>query len=227
MPIVVGVMPGIPRSGPNKEKGFSSGSHYPVGEPTTSRLHRNYKIDETVIGTHNNNVDENVTTADGSSWSEPKSQYNAKIPYNRVIETVSGHVFELDDTPGAERIHLSHKSNTFFEIAPDGSKVTKVSGKNYEIFMDDNNVHIKGLCNITVEGNANIYVKGDTTQKNDGNFIGSASSFTFNGGTTINGDVAVNGMVTASGDVIGGGISLDQHVHGGVRSGPSTTLGPQ
>ena len=33
--------------------------------------------------------------------------------------------------------------------------------------------------------------------------------------------------LTVSGDVIGGGISLDNHVHGGVESGGSNTAGPQ
>ena len=155
-PVMLAVFPGIPANGANEQKGFSEGTHYPVGEPTTSRLHRNYNISETIIGKHNSSLDVGVPTADGSSWSEPESQYNAKIPYNRVTETESGHVFELDDTPGAERIQLAHRANTFFEISPDGSKVTKVSGKNYEIYMDDNNIHVKGMCNITVDGNANI-----------------------------------------------------------------------
>lgn len=241
-PVVLGIMPGIPKSG-STSGGFSSGTHYPVGEPTTSRLHRNYKTDQTVIGYHNSILDENVPTATGNTWSEPASTYNAKIPYDRVTETVSGHVFEMDDTPGAERIQLAHRANTFFEIAADGSKVTKVSGKNYEIYLDDNNVHIKGMCNITIDGNAslyikgdsvqqidgnaNLYVKGNTTQKNDGTFTGTASSFTFNGDTTINGHLQVNGGINSTGDVVGGGISLDSHRHGGVRAGGDVSGPPQ
>jgi len=44
---------------------------------------------------------------------------------------------------------------------------------------------------------------------------------------TQNGNVQVNGKITASGDVLGNGISLDNHVHGGVQSGGSTTSTPQ
>jgi hypothetical protein len=204
-PIIIGVFPGIPVNGANKSKGFSEGTHYPVGEPTTSRLYRNEKIETTSIGKHNNNLDTNVTVADGTKWSEPASKYATVPPYNRVTETLSGHVFEMDDTPGAERIHLSHRANTFFEIAPDGSKVTKVSGKNYEIFLSDNNVHIKGTCNITIDGNANLNVGGNVT--------GIANSWTFNGPLQWNGNINVNGGITATGDVIGGGISLDHHTH--------------
>ena len=53
----------------------------------------------------------------------------------------------------------------------------------------------------------------------------------FMGGTMItvtDGKVDITGAnLTVSGDVIGGGISLDNHVHGGVESGGSTTSGPQ
>lgn len=44
---------------------------------------------------------------------------------------------------------------------------------------------------------------------------------------TINSDITVNGKVTATDDVIGGGISLKSHVHGGVTSGSGTTGSPQ
>lgn len=41
------------------------------------------------------------------------------------------------------------------------------------------------------------------------------------------GDVEVTGKVTANGDVVGAGISLSTHVHGGVESGGSNTSGPE
>lgn len=44
---------------------------------------------------------------------------------------------------------------------------------------------------------------------------------------TINADVTVNGTLTATNDVIGGGISVKSHVHGGVTSGSSNTGTPQ
>jgi len=214
-PVIIGVFPGIPVNGANKSKGFSEGTHYPVGEPTTSRLYRNEKIETTVIGRNNSNLDTNVPTANGSTWSEPASKYATVPPYNRVTETLSGHVFEMDDTPGAERIHLNHRANTFFEIAPDGSMVTKVSGKNYEIYLSDNNVHIKGSCNITIDGNANLQVGGNVT--------GIANSWTFNGPLQWNGNINVNGGITATGDVIGGGISLDHHTHPDAQGGSTGT----
>lgn len=185
-PVIIGIFPGIPKNGPNTSKGFSEGTFYPLGEPTSSRLHRNEKIEETAIGYHNSNLDTSVPTASGGTWDEPESQYNAKIPYNRVTQTEAGHVFELDDTPGAERIHLHHKANTFFEIAPDGSKVTKVVGDNYEVYLSDNNIHVKGACNITVDGNANLYVKGNVQEKVDGNYTLNVAGDIVMNGSTIN-----------------------------------------
>lgn len=198
-PFMIGVFPGIPVNGPNDSLGFSEGSFYPVGEPTTSRLYRNENIDDTAIGYHNSNLDKDVPLADGNSWSEPESQYATQPPYNKVTETLAGHVFELDDTPDAERIHLNHKKDglTFFEIAPDGSKVTKVQGTNYAIYLSDNNIHIKGQCNITVDGNATLYVKGDVTQKVDGNVTETVGG---NVDSTVDGNVTslIKGNLTST-----------------------------
>ncbi|WP_313209658.1 phage baseplate assembly protein V [Stutzerimonas nitrititolerans] len=47
------------------------------------------------------------------------------------------------------------------------------------------------------------------------------------GGVSILGDVAITGTVTVSEDVIAAGISLVNHVHGGVQGGPSKTGAPQ
>jgi hypothetical protein len=100
-----------------------------------------------------------------SFWTEPHPQGSdttkTKYPYNHVHETESGHVFEIDDTPGAERIHNFHKSGTFEEIQPDGTKVTKVIGDDYDIVVKDRNVFIKGNLNITVQGDATFNVQGD------------------------------------------------------------------
>lgn len=85
-------------------------------------------------------------------WEEPITPYNARYPYNNVHQSESGHVIEIDDTPGAERLHRYHRSGTFEEIGPDGSKVTKVVKNNYTIVMSDDDVMVMGDCNITVKG---------------------------------------------------------------------------
>ncbi len=56
---------------------------------------------------------------------------------------------------------------------------------------------------------------------------GGKAKLTAPGGVTILGDVDITGLVTVSDDVIAAGISLVNHVHGGVQSGPSKTGAPQ
>ena len=76
--------------------------------------------------------------------------------------TESGHLLELDDTLGAERIAIEHRSGTFQEIHPDGSKVTRVVNDNYTVVCKDEEVYIGGKVNITVGGDAKITVGGKT-----------------------------------------------------------------
>jgi hypothetical protein len=92
---------------------------------------------------------------------EPQSAYNAKYPYNNVTQTESGHFQEFDDTPNSERIRTQHKVGTFVEWQPDGTEVHRIVGNGYRIVAKDDNVIIKGQCNIHVVGNAEISVDGD------------------------------------------------------------------
>ena len=83
-------------------------------------------------------------------------------------KTESGHVFEIDDTPGNGRIHEFHNSGTFYEIQASGDKITKVIGDEYEITLKDKKVYIKGSCDITIGGDAKMYVKGNMYTEVDG-----------------------------------------------------------
>jgi hypothetical protein len=103
------------------------------------------------------------------SWTEPASDWNAIPPLNNVKQTESGHSFEMDDTPGAERIRLQHRTGTFTEIQANGQQIVKVLGDKYEIIVANNNVLISGVCNITVEGDSVMHVKGDAYAQIDGN----------------------------------------------------------
>ena len=111
---------------------------------------------------------------------EPTTKYAPVFPYNKVTETESGHLFEVDDTPGAERISNAHRSGTFEEIHPDGSKVTKVVKNNYQITMADENVHIMGNCNLTVQGNIHTVVQGNYTINVTGNYKVTAARIDLN-----------------------------------------------
>lgn len=92
---------------------------------------------------------------------EPESAYASKYPYNKVLQTERGHVVEIDDTPGNERIHIYHKSGTYREIDKDGRLVEKVVDSSYEIVLKDQTVHIQGDVNIQVDGNYTLNTTGD------------------------------------------------------------------
>jgi len=103
------------------------------------------------------------------SWTEPASDWDAKPPLNNVFQSESGHSFEMDDTPGAERVRIQHRSGSFTEIQSNGQEIHKIVADKYEIVAANNNVLIKGVCNVTIEGNSIVYVKGDSYSRVDGN----------------------------------------------------------
>ena len=90
-----------------------------------------------------------VATRAGGS---PEFGGESKYPLNHVRVTESGHVFEVDDSPDAERISQYHTAGTFYEIQPNGTRVTKVVGDDYEMVMHDKNMVVKGNVSITVQG---------------------------------------------------------------------------
>ena len=102
------------------------------------------------------------------STAEPYT--SAQYPYNHVFESESGHIREIDDSPGAERLFTQHKAGTFEEIHPDGSKVVKVIGDNYEIIAGSSNVLIQGNVNLTTVGTVRELIKGDYHLEVEGNY---------------------------------------------------------
>jgi hypothetical protein len=122
------------------------------------------------------NIRETVPARPGTDkgWTEPESaaslQYPPKYPYNTITQTKSGHMFEMDDTPQGERVRIHHRSGTFIEMHPNGDEVHKIYGDGYEIVAKNKNVLIKGVCNITVEGDSIFHVKGNRTEMVDGNY---------------------------------------------------------
>lgn len=169
--IILGVIGGIPQGSPNGQVGFNDpNSKYPkddyLKEPDTNRLARAEKLNETINKLKKDTLDLEVERANElETWDEPESKYAAVYPFNHVRESESGHIIEIDDTEGAERLQTYHRTGTFEEIDPEGNKVTKIVGNDYVIIHKDNNIHIKGNLNITVEGDASILVMGNVEEQ--------------------------------------------------------------
>lgn len=156
-----------------------------VGEQDTNRLSRNNNSEQmksTIYAYKTQTVQSSIaSTPDvvgGFTWAEPPTPYAAEYPKNHVRYTESGHVEEWDDTPGAERIHQFHKSGTFSEVGngwkdnPDGTRVQRIVGDDYEIIHGNKKIHISGgeglnlvvdgAVNLTINGGGNIQIGGDT-----------------------------------------------------------------
>lgn len=142
-------------------------------------------------------------------------------PYNKVTQSESGHVFEVDDTLGKERINVHHRSGTFHEIHADGSEVTRIVNNNYTAILKDDKVFIAGNTDLQVGyGNVNITIdtgnvdlkvlKGNVTELvaegnvdstvSKGNVTSTITEGNFTGqigGTT---DVTSEGKITITGN---------------------------
>ena len=100
---------------------------------------------------------------------DPKAPSKSKYPFNHVHVTERGHIHEIDDSPNAERIHQYHSSGTFTEIQPNGTRVTKVVGDDYEMVMNGKNMLVSGNVNITVDGaDLRLFVKRDDKDSSKG-----------------------------------------------------------
>lgn len=143
------------------------------GQPAQSRLMRAENVEETyVLNQELNRIKEvGVAGPDEDGWSEPSSAYNSQYPYNRVIETAGGHSIELDDTPGAERIMIYHKSGSFVQIDTNGTKTDKSVGDKFEINDANQHVYVGGKSMVTIEGNSYVLVKGNKTEEIMGDYI--------------------------------------------------------
>ena len=120
---------------------------------------------------------EDLDTDNGGKWDEPETPYATLYPRNHVYESEGGHIREMDDTPGAERIHERHASGSGYEIGPDGSKVTRVKKDNYEIVTNDEYCHIQGTARQTIDKGLRVRVNSQGVAGNNYNIeVGQGSS---------------------------------------------------
>ena len=106
---------------------------------------------------------------DRQSTRTDDSTYNAQYPYNQVTETPAGHQWQVDNTPGHERVFFRHSSGTYTEISSDGKVVnfsvgdSKTYGKaGWSMTIDVNgDVKMTGHSRFVVGGGAHIEVAGE------------------------------------------------------------------
>ena len=107
------------------------------------------------------------------SFSEPESPYRAEYPYNHVYESESGHLIEIDDTPDHERLHWYHRSGTFTEIHPTGTRVDRVHDDKYDMIWRNHRMKVGGSSFTNIGTNYERKSGGPSTV-----WAGGSSSFT-------------------------------------------------
>jgi len=198
-PVMLGSFPSIPLKAANAQEAFNdprtgselssapvkpteSATNYPrkLDEPTTSRLARNDADYPSEIVT--------AKKSKKASKVEPNPYYNAKYPYNNVYESESGHALEFDDTKGAERVHVYHRSGSYVEWGPEGDRAERIQRNKFEVVVGNEQVYVKGDVTVYVDGNVNMEVGGNfkvdiggTCEINsDGNMTFNAPRIDFN-----------------------------------------------
>jgi hypothetical protein len=223
-PIIIGTLPGVPSELPDttSKKGFMDAVNgaYPKykNETDVNRLsvndedlpHSSLTIRKADLTTKIGQADFNPVDLgraflspislegdDGTEFSEPTTPYDAEYPFNHVYESEAGHIREMDDTPGKERIHERHASGSGYEIHPDGSKVTRVKKDNYTIVTGDDFAHIKGNSSTTVDGGIRVFVNADGSTDDH--------NYTIQVGNNANVNIQVDkgdvNVVTSQGDI--------------------------
>ncbi len=116
-------------------------------------------------------VDESDSYYSRNTWSnlDVDEVVSPSYPKNHATETESGHVIEIDDTPGYERIAEMHKSGTYREVDANGNLTTTVVGDTYTVVFGSGNIYIKGTCNVTIDGDLRQLVKGNYHLEVEGN----------------------------------------------------------
>ena len=181
-PIIMGTVGSTYEEKPKSKVGFADPSGtYPKLQGTESTY-----VDTNLLARGTNTITRELDTV----TEEPATKYAAEYPNNK------GHIIEIDDTPGAERINVRHTSGTFVEIHPNGD-VVQNNGNRFQITTGNDNVHITGVCNVTVDGDANLTV----TNGNCNTTVSAGdSNLTVSGDCNVTADGNYN--ASASGDIV-------------------------
>jgi hypothetical protein len=143
---------------------------------------------------------ERITSSAPFTWSEPSpaSLYGAKYPYNHVHQSESGHLIEVDDTPGKERLHRYHRTGTYEEIGALGQRVVKVVNENFHMGLNNDYTAITGNKYENISGKLDIV-------SNQGYFHDAKSGAINMKGGSFNFDIGNAGNIAVTSE----GITLD------------------
>lgn len=171
---------------------------------------------EIINGIRNNIANGNyvgvlLSAKNAAKFIEKAPSYAAKYPYNYAYETEAGHVFETDNTPGKERLHVRHVSGTDIEMAPSGDVVARVK-KDFQTVVDSNmESHVKGKTTILSDGDFEV-------EGNNINLVTSGNTNISSGDVLLNGD-AVSFIVKNASLLSQNNMTLSSNIETSISSG--------
>ena len=225
-PMVMGSIAGLPTEpnpnpdgGPPVEgfydpdgnvKGFPrETASWALDEPDTNRLARNDNVKvhgdkadyvHNVINRKQQNQMKLKGGIKGFDFNEPVlegwDKFKAKYPHNKVWETKQGHIFEVDDTPKEERIHIYHQNGSYFNFDNGDEKlklprlIVKSTG-DYYVFGQRN--HYTAVPDGDIRS-----ISRHWSHLSEGTFTVDATAITLKGHTKIKGNLVVEALEVRS-----------------------------
>lgn len=180
-PLVLGSLSQIHFEESNEENNCKNGfkpepentEQTPVEVAYTTNIYNEDQNECIIINKTTRDKKENQTSASEVSYN-PQSDddkiygENTIYPFNKVYNSESGHVIEVDDTKGSERISINHRTGTFIEFDPNGDLKDTVLCSRYSSINGDSHSHIKGFSVITIDKNLKLLLntaKNKTTEE--------------------------------------------------------------
>jgi len=162
-----------PTSSGSGAGGGAGGAGESSSEPQTTCSLKQWKQPETE---HGRIKGEEIEPKDPCGGKEKKSKEFKPVsiyPFNKTFQSESGHVVEMDDTPGSERISLFHRSGSNVEYYPNGDVVQQNVRDHYFHVFRDNYVHLGGYSTVTIDKGLKILVnetQEESTKEKNVNF---------------------------------------------------------
>lgn len=110
----------------------------------------------------------------------PSEKSQGEYPRNKVFKIKAGHIIEIDDSDGGNRIRVHHSSGTDTEIDNAGN-VT-------QLIVGDVTQTVEGNVDQTVKGNVDRIIEGNLKETINGNYDRNVSGSATD---TISGDYAI------------------------------------
>ena len=181
-PYIIGGLSGIPKEAVNTSLGFNDPAGTYPKAVNVSDVHENARgsltaaspvardsIRKTSVpsadfdGFEITTVGDNLAVAQstGSTFDEPlvvNGTYKPTYPSNHVYSTEKGHLLEFDDTDDHQRIAITHSAGSYQEYSNDGTYVSHIVSKMFEIVSSDKSSLIEGDSIETIDKSLKLKV---------------------------------------------------------------------